>query len=163
MIVRMQYFRAFAVISFFTFCLSGQVTPPKVDFTRVIQPIFQASCYNCHGPKTQMADIRLDSKAVAMRTIRSGQPTESALYRRVAGIGEEARMPMGAKPLEPSQIESIRRWIEEGAAWPEETTTNKTEDRKHWAFIAPRRPSLPRTANQKWTKNAVDRFVLARL
>ena len=72
-------------------------------------------------------------------------------------------MPMGAKPLEPSQIESIRRWIEEGAAWPEETTTNKTEDRKHRAFIAPRRPSLPRTANQKWTKNAVDRFVLARL
>ncbi|MBM3832841.1 MAG: DUF1553 domain-containing protein [Verrucomicrobia bacterium] len=34
---------------------------------------------------------------------------------------------------------------------------------KHWAFIAPDRPSLPVVKNSAWARNPIDRFVLARL
>jgi hypothetical protein len=34
---------------------------------------------------------------------------------------------------------------------------------RHWAFRAPERPKLPVVRNQKWPRNELDRFVLARL
>ncbi|MDQ6665690.1 MAG: hypothetical protein M3Z23_15025, partial [Acidobacteriota bacterium] len=84
----------------FLFSLSI-VSAAPVDFVKDVQPIFQKSCYGCHGPKNQMARLRLDSKALAMAggqsgvAIHPGKPSESILYARVAGIGDQARMPMG--------------------------------------------------------------------
>ena len=36
------------------------------------------------------------------------------------------------KPLEPAEIELLRRWVEQGAEWI-----------LHWAFVPPARPPLP--------------------
>src|SRR5262245_17793970 len=67
----------------------------KVDFAREIQPIFQAQCYGCHGPDKQMAGLRLDLKKAALaKVIVPGKANESPLYQRVAGIGDQSRMPM---------------------------------------------------------------------
>ncbi len=33
--------------------------------------------------------------------------------------------------------------------------------RKHWAFVAPVRPSLPVVKNQAWARNPIDQFILA--
>ena len=33
---------------------------------------------------------------------------------------------------------------------------------KHWAFIAPKRPPVPK-AGEGWARNAIDRFIAARL
>src|SRR4051794_5333165 len=33
----------------------------------------------------------------------------------------------------------------------------------HWAFRAPVRPGLPPVRNDRWVRNAIDRFVLAKL
>src|ERR1051325_7497398 len=33
----------------------------------------------------------------------------------------------------------------------------------HWAFQAPVRPAVPEVKNKKWTRDAVDNFILARL
>src|SRR5881392_1330842 len=38
-----------------------------IDFAKDIQPIFAGHCYDCHGPKKQEAQFRLDSKAVALQ------------------------------------------------------------------------------------------------
>src|SRR5216683_6178404 len=82
-----------------------------VDFVKDIQPIFETSCYSCHGAKLQMGGLRLDSKNLALTGGQSGiviQPGEAAgsvLYRRVAGIGDQPRMPMGGKPLEASKLD----------------------------------------------------------
>jgi mono/diheme cytochrome c family protein len=93
----------------------------KVNFVSEIQPIFQASCYSCHGPNRQMAGLRLDSKKIALgKVIVAGKSNESQLYQRVAGIGVQARMPMKGEPLNPEQVGLIRRWIDEGADWPED-------------------------------------------
>ncbi len=134
-----------------------------VDFATEIQPIFEKSCYQCHGPKAQMAGLRLDAKDVAAKAIRPGKAAESSLYTRIAGIGDQARMPMGAKPLDAAEIARVKAWIDQGANWPDSAGAKSAEVRKHWAYIPPQRPDPPAVQNQKWVRNPIDRFVLARL
>src|SRR5258708_30424726 len=114
-----------------------------------------------------MGGLRLDSKKSALAggqsgpVIDPGKSAESALYRRVAGIGDKPRMPMGGRPLDPSQIALLRAWIDSGAAWPDHAETAGT--RTHWAFIPPHRPTLPNVTRANCAQNAIDRFILARL
>src|SRR5262249_17951107 len=49
-------------------------------------------------------------------------------------------------------IESLRRWIAQGAPFA-----------THWAYVKPVRPNLPHVKNQRWARNSIDRFILARL
>src|SRR5687768_10292167 len=93
-----------------SFLSRGQTAAAKTDFGREVQPILQASCYSCHGTKSEMGKLRLDAKAVAMKSVKPGRSAESTLYQRIAGIGEQARMPMGGKPLSPAQIATIKKW-----------------------------------------------------
>jgi hypothetical protein len=72
-------------------------------------------------------------------------------------------MPMGGKPLPDAQIELIKNWINQGAYWPDATTAKSGEVKKHWAFVAPVRPPLPRVLPPGWVKNPIASFVLARL
>ena len=58
----------------------------------------------------------------------------------------------GRKPLTPEEIELIRGWIEQGA-----------EYENHWAFIPVTRPSVPELADDTWSENPIDPFVLRRL
>ena len=87
----------------------GPAGHAAIDFARDIQPIFAQSCYQCHGDKVQMAGLRLDAKAMAMRggqsgaVIIPGKSKDSLLYRRVTGGGDQARMPMGASHSRPSR------------------------------------------------------------
>ena len=140
----------------------------QVDFTRDVQPIFAKSCYGCHGAKKQMGGLRLDSKVLAFAGGQSGkaiQPSkaaESTLYQRVAGIGDQARMPMGGK-LEAGQIATIKNWIDQGAIWPDGAGTEVTAIKKHWAYIPPQLPAAPAVSDSRWVMNPVDAFVLARL
>src|SRR2546422_9655103 len=99
--------------------LPDSASSEKVDFAKDIQPIFEKSCYACHGAKQQMAGLRLDAKKLAFeggqsgKAIVAGKATESHLYQRVAGIGDQARMPMGGQPLDPAQIAQIKAWIDQ--------------------------------------------------
>jgi hypothetical protein len=136
------------------------------EFARDVQPIFEKSCYNCHGPKMQMGGLRLDSKKLAAKAIVAGKSADSTLYQRVAGLTDQARMPMGGK-LAPEQIAILKSWIDAGAEWPESADVNiesKNADKhKHWAFIPPVRPAIPAVTDTKWARNDVDRFILAKL
>ena len=55
-------------------------------------------------------------------------------------------------PLDSQEIDLLKRWVAGGAKWG-----------KHWAFVAPARPELPKVSDEKWCRNAIDRFLLARL
>src|SRR5260370_42023112 len=90
-----------------------------------------------------------------------GHARDSILYQRVAGLSDQARMPMGGK-LSADQIEKIRTWIDQGAEWPA-IPTSTAPTKKHWAFIAPVRPTTPKVNQAKWVSNPVDAFILARL
>jgi mono/diheme cytochrome c family protein len=138
---------------------AAQVAP--VDFVREIQPIFQAHCSQCHGAQKALSQLRLDNKQSAMRVIAPGKSLASRLLQRVRGEGGEVRMPRGGAPLTPAQIELLRRWIDEGAVWPETASVRGSE--QHWGFAAPVRPAIPAVKNKTWVRNPIDAFVLERL
>ncbi len=140
---------------------AGQVG--KVDFVRDIQPILQTHCVGCHGPQKAMSQLRLDSKRSAARIITPGDAKTSRLLQRVLGEGGEDRMPKGGAPLNAAQIDLLRRWINEGANWPDSASVQLDEKQAHWAFNAPVRPALPNVKNSARVSSPVDRFILETL
>jgi mono/diheme cytochrome c family protein len=132
-----------------------------IDFVHDIQPIFQAHCAGCHGAQKALSQLRLDSKQSAARVLKPGDSKASRLLHRVLGAGGEPRMPKGGAPLKPEQIELLRRWIDEGAVWPDVASAKGNE--QHWGFVAPLRPALPSVKNKAWVHNPIDAFVLVRL
>ena len=131
-----------------------------VDFSRDVLPILSENCLLCHGPdtKTRKADLRLDVKESALRSkepvIVAGKSGESELIRRIESEDPEEVMPppKAGHKLTDQQKETLKRWIDQGAKWG-----------KHWAFEPPRRPELPHVKDQRWPRNPIDHFVLARL
>jgi mono/diheme cytochrome c family protein len=112
---------------------------PRVEFARDVLPILSAHCYACHGPDEvhREADLRLDVEADAKRpgdqgaAIAAGQPSASLLIDRVTSSDPDQVMPPphSNRKLESEQIEILRRWIAQGAAW-----------QQHWAFSPITRP-----------------------
>lgn len=132
------------------------------DFARDVQPLFRKSCETCHGSKVQSAGLRLDSLTPALsKSVVPGNAAASELYKRVAGLGTGQRMPLGGK-LSDAEIAAVKAWIDAGAKWPENLSTS-TQRPTHWAFVAPKKASLPAVSNSKWPANEIDRFILAKL
>ena len=131
-----------------------------VSFSRDVLPILSAKCFRCHGPdeQTREADLRLDTESGALRSenpvIRPGRSGESELVRRITSGDPDERMPPAEanRQLTPSEIDTLTRWVDDGAEWG-----------SHWAFETPLRPLVPAPAGDRWSRNAIDRFVLARL
>jgi hypothetical protein len=133
-----------------------------VDFNRDIRPILSRNCFDCHGPdsKQRKAELRLDTKAGAFADLGghaafvAGKPDRSEALRRMLSNDADERMPppkTGKKPTG-DQIDLIRRWIAQGAKWSE-----------HWSYVPPTRPLVPEIPDTKRARNAVDRFILAKL
>src|SRR4051812_11908802 len=133
------------------------------DFNRDVQPILSDNCYFCHGPdaKQRKADLRLDQEKSAFAPnkegkapIVAGKLDQSELVRRILSQDKDEQMPPpeSNRHLSPKDIDVLKRWVEGGAKWG-----------KHWAFVAPVRPELPKVADERWCRNAIDRFILARL
>ncbi|MCF7787897.1 MAG: DUF1553 domain-containing protein [Prosthecobacter sp.] len=114
-----------------------------VDFVREVQPIFSKHCYECHGANKQKNDYRLDIKAIALTggedhapNIVPGKSAESPLFRFVSGADAKIAMPPKSK-LSSAELEVIKRWIDEGAVWPEGADVAKVEDRLDWWSFKP--------------------------
>lgn len=136
---------------------------PPVGFARDVLPILAKNCFACHGPDPahREADLRLDMRDAAVTKLPSGatavvpgKPEQSELLSRVMSEDADLRMPPAkhGPPLTTDQIELLRRWIAVGASYA-----------KHWSFVAPTAATPPSTKNTAWTRNDVDRFILARL
>ena len=46
--------------------LSGAIGHAAVSFETEVKPIFEKHCVECHGPKKQMSEFRLDDREVAL-------------------------------------------------------------------------------------------------
>lgn len=60
--------------------------------------------------------------------------------------------PATGKRVTAEEVETLRRWIEQGAPYEE-----------HWAFVPPSRPDVPIPSQPQHAQNPLDAFVLARL
>ncbi len=143
-------------------------SPEVVDFARHIEPILSARCHRCHGPKKQKSGLRLDIRIRAFEggdggaPIKPGDSAGSRLIELVSSTDEDERMPPSGKPLTPKEIDLLRRWIDQGATWPE-ARERKVAPREwdHWAFRRPVRPALPPVPLKAWVLNPIDSFVAA--
>ena len=94
---------------------------PQITFAHDIAPIFQKNCIACHGSDKPQGGLRLDSESAILKggesgkVIIPGDSEKSPLVKRLLGVGEDARMPMGADPLPASQIKLIRAWIDQNS------------------------------------------------
>jgi mono/diheme cytochrome c family protein len=144
----------------------------KVDFAREIQPIFVKHCYSCHGPKSEESGFRLDARERALAggdygpAIVKGKSDKSPLAMRIAGLGDDERMPPegGGKPLSAEQIALVRAWIDQGADWPDaDNAATKRAGSDHWSFQPIVRPPQPEVRDRTWVRNPIDAFILSRL
>ena len=153
-----------SAIALLAFSLAGlPLRADQIDFARDVRPILAGRCFKCHGPDEaqRQAGLRLDVRESAtaeadsgLRAVVPGRPDESELVRRIFSEDRSEIMPPAhaKNPLTAAQKEILRRWIAAGA-----------EYEPHWAFIAPQRPPLPEVRDAEWSRNPIDRFVLARL
>ena len=147
---------------------AAELPPPAgraVDFVTDIQPIFEAKCVKCHGAEKQKSEYRLDVKSIALTggenhapNVVPGKGAESPLVKFVAGLDEDVKMPPKGEPLSAEQIGLLRRWIDDGAQWPD-TASAKLVNRKDWWSLKPVvKPALTTTAG-----NPIDAFLSAKL
>jgi len=117
------------IISVFILGFNGRAE--KVDFAKSIQGIFEARCIDCHGPKKQKGDLRLDSQEAALaEVVKPGKSGESELYKHISlPADHEDIMPPKGDPLTKKQIAAIKQWIDEGANWPKELVLISAKDR----------------------------------
>ncbi len=91
----------------------------KADYAQVIQPLFDAHCVSCHGPKKEKGKLRLDSLEATLKggknpTFTLGRPNSSMLLARVfleRGAGD-VMPPKAERPLTEKQKEALYTFIE---------------------------------------------------
>ena len=92
-----------------------------------------------------------------------GQGGLSPLVAAVRGEGATERMPLNRPPLSASEIRLLQDWIDQGVKAIAGERPGLAPSQSHWAFSAPRSPAVPDVANLRWARNAIDRFIEARL
>jgi hypothetical protein len=99
----------------------------KVDFAKSVQGVFEARCVECHGLKKQKGELRMDTLEATLKGGESEEPVlvpgksaESGIYKHISlPADHDDIMPSKGDPLTKEQIETIKKWIDEGANWPE--------------------------------------------
>lgn len=135
----------------------------QLSYNKDIRPILADHCFACHGQdeKSRKGGLRLDVRKDALKggkskkpAIAPGEPEQSEIIARVVAHDEDNVMPPPDQknPVSKVQIETLKRWIREGAGY-----------QGHWAYIAPVRPEPVESDRIGQALNAVDQFVIARL
>jgi hypothetical protein len=118
-----------------------KVPPGKIDFKRNVRPLLIVNCLECHNNESAAANgnLSLETRQLALTTgnhapvLIPGDPDNSLLIT-VLTIDD---VHLNAMPPAPDKIhgvrmEILRRWIEEGAEWPEDVPLVHPREIKEW-------------------------------
>ena len=153
-------------IGLFSYWIFGSIaTTDEVDFSTEIKPILNKHCTTCHGGVKKLGDLSLLFEADAFKAGKSGRPaivkgdaSGSELYRRISHSDAFERMPPEGPGLTNEEINTVKKWINQGAEWG-----------KHWAYVPLEKSSPPTLTSsfskkfKPWIHNDIDRFVLNKL
>ena len=103
--------------------LPPAATQAGITFDKDIKPIFEKSCFKCHGPEKKKGDLRVDSLEATLKggengpNVVKGNSAKSTLVHSIARLNEDEAMPPEGKgdPLTKEQIGLVRAWIDQGA------------------------------------------------
>ena len=116
-------------------------TQPRMQFVRDIQPILEQNCVSCHRPDKLKGDLDMTTLAATIKGGENGtslvafDPDASPLYTHTTLKEDDDELMPPVKsggPLKAEQQEKLKRWVQQGAPWPEGVVLvpkTKTEDR----------------------------------
>jgi hypothetical protein len=144
---------------------------PDRLFREQVAPILERRCVGCHGTEAPKGGLSLATARGVLRggqsgpVVEPGKPEESLLIEMVSGNAPE--MPQKDKPLSPEQVDGLRRWIAEGAHWPEGVALRdrRFDGASWWAFRPLVRPvvPVPPVNDARWMRTPIDAFILSKL
>lgn len=104
-------------LTIFVFSVAN-VSSAQENIAQQVYAIFQQNCLGCHGKGGAFTEelIMEYPELINSGTVIPGDPEASELYKRLLGDTDRGQqMPLGQTPLTPTAINTIRRWIAEGA------------------------------------------------
>jgi hypothetical protein len=161
----------------------GAHSVSSIDHDEVL-PVLLLRCSACHGLRRQEAGLDVRSRESLLRGGKSGpaivpgNAAESLLIKRLRAEQMPPRKQMksvSVKPMLPAEIETVARWIDQGArepSVPPDVATSdldplvSDDDRDFWSFRPPRQPAVPEARlfeKAGLLENPIDAFILQKL
>ena len=148
----------------------------RVSFEKEIVPLLAKRCVECHNARDEKGGLDLSSRRTTLAggdsgpVIAAGKAADSLLIERVTA-GEMPPKSRGqSQKLPAAEIAMLKRWIAEGAPWPEgraidiyEKTTDVRGGLDWWSLQPVKRPAIPQVRQADRVSNPIDAFILAQL
>jgi hypothetical protein len=151
------------------------LAPFEINFKESIAPLLVMNCIECHNSSVTKGNLNLETLTSTLKggdegkAIVLGKPEESQLYLKIIE-GENKKkpeMPRKKPALAKADVEKIKAWIEQGAAWPKEIVLKEKAkaDGSFWSFkpIIKVTPPVIKDAPDAWKINPIDAFVFSKL
>lgn len=97
-----------------------------VDFVKQIKPILADRCVECHNSETLLGELNLQTRSLAFGKRKAGpvivpKNAEKSMLYLVLTLPpmDKKAMPATGHRIPKDEVNLIRRWITEGASWPE--------------------------------------------
>jgi hypothetical protein len=147
-------------------------------FEKKIRPVLVEHCYECHAAsaKKVRGGLLLDSRDGVRKGGESGpalvpgEPDKSLLIKAVRYTDAETKMPKKGK-LPAAVIADLEAWVKMGAPDPRDKAPavkaaksweEIVRERRTWWSLQPvKKPAVPTPRNADWSKEPIDRFLLA--
>lgn len=136
-------------------------------FETQVRPLLVARCLGCHGPTETEGGLQVDRREALIRggdrgpAIEPGNPQAGTLLAAIRG-DDDLQMPPD-RPLDAEQIQTLERWVAEGAFWPEPRQGRDVGlVAGHWAFRSVEVPEVP-TGLDPIARQPLDRFIHTKL
>ena len=138
----------------------------EADASRALE-ILHASCLQCHSSATAMSGLNVGSRDTLLQggargpAVVAGDASASLLIQAVQRQGKLAMPP--AAPLTAEDVAVLKRWVDQGAPWPERDPVQRAAPASTWwAFRKPVRPAVPKSTSS-WPANEIDQLILEKL
>ncbi len=159
----------------------SEAARPEVSSREITSSILAVKCLLCHGRRRQEGGLDLRTRSSALKggvsgpAIVLGQPDESLLIKRIVAEEmppQEHQARLSYRPITSSELENLKLWISNGAAFDEEASPSvdpstdplvSDKDRTFWSFVPPRRPAAPRPRHNEQVRTPIDAFLLEKL
>jgi mono/diheme cytochrome c family protein len=143
-------------------------------FDAKIAPVLSAKCVACHQAGNAKGGFDLSTREGMLRggdsdaALVPGKPDESPIYTRaIPHDGQKPEMPEKGEALTDEEAAALRKWIEQGAVWPEKFIVREKSkaDASFWSLrpVAAVVPPDVGDVAENWSRHPIDRFVVVKL
>jgi hypothetical protein len=140
-------------------------------FADHVAPIFRQRCVQCHNALKTKGGLDLTTRDAMLKggekgpVVVPGSASKSRILEMISG--DTPRMPKQGAKLTPEELANLKKWIDDGAVWPESVRLTDAEQRRAgpdwWSLQPLKQPAVPAVKDKAWPGNELDAFILAAL